>query len=178
MFGSNSDSNQCLWDGINWFLEILFYRLNQYMSKASYIFSWFSLLGNQPFSLSKCLWCTSINKAWRDWRIFGRQLEQHKDQMMDLMRASQGTHFNDLGYFYLFLWKNLWQFAVGLIATDLVQTLITSHLVIKDFLGCILSLNYSHFIHPFGPVPECPCLFCHLKMLPTLLLLKRIIWVL
>lgn len=32
-----------------------------------------------------------------------RQLAQHKDQMVDLMRASQGTDVNDVGYLYVFL---------------------------------------------------------------------------
>lgn len=32
-----------------------------------------------------------------------RQLAQHKDQMVDLMRASQGTDVNDVGYLCVFL---------------------------------------------------------------------------
>lgn len=46
-----------------------------------------------------------------------------------------------------FLKESLKILALGLIATDLVQTLIISHLVMKDFLSCILTLNYYHFIH-------------------------------
>lgn len=36
-----------------------------------------------------------------------RQLAQHKDQMADLMRASQGTDVNDMGYLDLCLFKRV-----------------------------------------------------------------------
>ena len=150
-------------DGINWFLEILFYRLNQYMSKASYIFSWFSLLGNQPFlsvSAYDALPLTRL-EGLKDLR---RQLEQHKDQMMDLMRASQGTHFNDLGYFYLFLFERIsynscsW-FNCHRFSSD-PNHFSSSY---KRLSKLYPFLELLPFYPSFGPVPECPCLFCHLK---------------
>lgn len=139
-----TDSTNICQKQVTFLADFLFQEINHFLSVSAY----------DALPLTRL-------EGLKDLR---RQLEQHKDQMMDLMRASQGTHFNDLGYFYLFLFERIsynscsW-FNCHRFSSD-PNHFSSSY---KRLSKLYPFLELLPFYPSFGPVPECPCLFCHLK---------------
>ncbi|KAB1254915.1 Serine-protein kinase ATM [Camelus dromedarius] len=76
--------------------HVVFKDLRITQQKIKYSRGPFSLLEEINHFLSVSVYDALPLTRLEGLKDLRRQLEQHKDQMMDLMRASQGTNFNDL----------------------------------------------------------------------------------